>query len=849
VSAETAAPEEPSRQALLVGAVVHGSEVGTLEVLREGDRFLLPVDDLSGLLGVALVQRGETASLATPLGRVVVDPADLQQVEGVLYITGRTLSERLATPVSFDAGRYVLDFDPPWRSAAVGQDASRSTPRIPDIRAPRSTLSGLSGRLTHTRFGDHSNLAGDVGLDGRLARGLWRVRLEDSQTTPFEVREYQWYTRRDRTSFLAGRQRLQLHSTLAGFDLAGLQVAWTNRDAAARPPRLDSNVMASHGARPVESFQGPAPAGSFVRLQIEGRVVETQQVGFSGFYRFEDVALPSRQASEIEILIFDRHNRRVPVEIRRFRLAASNLLLPAGTGIHTGGVGETGTFTEGFFDADPMVPRSTGAFYQWRQGLNARMTGETAIQHAAGRTQAYTGLISRLGRAWILGLGLSRTEGAIGHSASLEGYGSRWRLYARSTSRPAEFELAGVGLDRADHVAEWFHDTLPRLKLGLTARSRDDGTERSRYILPSVAWHPVRSFHLDLRPDIYGDYQGNVGWAASEATRATLFVAQTSHLEVTHDLDPRYRLGFDSSFGGGFDERYTLSVARRALSLRGWAFRAGLVSTEHRLGYLLAANTPVLPGFHLQAEYQSIPFRSFATDESLGRLLISISTDLSHVGGRFLPARSTQGIREEGSMAGRIVVDPAVEQALQGESWARDLGGIRIVVDRRVRTRTDSAGRFYVGSLPPGVYSVELDTENLPIQFSPVRERHLVEVGSGAVTRVDFPVRLQLGMAGRVIGEAGVPIADVAVEVLDGRGARAAATRTDRFGLYRVDGLPPGSYLVRATIGSVDGSERVVERAANLATDFLFEQDLAPDAPALRVETSDPAGRDPRHPL
>ena len=64
--------------------------------------------------------------------------------------------------------------------------------------------------------------------------------MEDSRTTPFEVREYQWYTRRDQTSFLAGRQRLQLHSTLAGFDMAGLQVAWTNDYDSLAPQRLDS---------------------------------------------------------------------------------------------------------------------------------------------------------------------------------------------------------------------------------------------------------------------------------------------------------------------------------------------------------------------------------------------------------------------------------------------------------------------------------------------------------------------------------------------------------------------------------------------------------------------------------
>ena len=128
----------------------------------------------------------------------------------------------------------------------------------------------------------------------------------------------------------------------------------------------------------------------------------------------------------------------------------------------------------------------------------------------------------------------------------------------------------------------------------------------------------MRSFHIDLRPDIYGDYQGNALWNINEATRASVFIAQTSYLEVSHDLDSRYTLGYDTSFGGGFDHRHTLSITRRALSFKGWSFKAGVVAAEEQFGYMLSANTPVLPGFHLQAEYQSIPYRSFATNESMG---------------------------------------------------------------------------------------------------------------------------------------------------------------------------------------------------------------------------------------
>ena len=136
-------------------------------------------------------------------------------------------------------------------------------------------------------------------------------------------------------------------------------------------------------------------------------------------------------------------------------------------------------------------------------------------------------------------------------------------------------------------------------------------------------------------------------------------------------------------------------------------------------------------------------------------------------------------------------------------------------------------GQFFIGALQPGVYQIELERDNLPIELVPRLARLNAQVGGAAVTRVDFIVRPEFGAAGRVVGPDGAPIAGLALELLDGARVVVERTVTDAFGLYRMDGLPVGSYLLRVAPGArgVSG-EPASSRIVNIADDFVFGQDL-----------------------
>jgi len=239
-------------------------------------------------------------------------------------------------------------------------------------------------------------------------------------------------------------------------------------------------------------------------------------------------------------------------------------------------------------------------------------------------------------------------------------------------------------------------------------------------------------------------------------------------------------------------------------------------------GYLLGGRITLLAGIVGQARLES---NSLGADSDLAReprLLVNLIADLGLARGRFVAA-SPQSVREgRGGIAGVVLVD-----APRGFP-KYDLADVPVSVNGRRVARTDANGQFFIGALEPGVYRVELEPDNLPIELVPRLRSLNAEVGGAAVTRVDFVVRPEYGIAGRVVAGSGDPVRGVRVELLDGSRIVVARSVTDRFGLYRMDGLPVGSYLLRVEpftrsgVGA-EGPSRIVR----ITDDFLFGQDLS----------------------
>ncbi len=134
--------------------------------------------------------------------------------------------------------------------------------------------------------------------------------------------------------------------------------------------------------------------------------------------------------------------------------------------------------------------------------------------------------------------------------------------------------------------------------------------------------------------------------------------------------------------------------------------------------------------------------------------------------------------------------------------WGQPAGPTRILA---ATAHTDAEGRATLGELAPGEYRLHV---RAPSTLPAVRQLSLSE-GDNAVT-VEVERGASLGVTVRRAGSRqGVPGSEVRIQGVGDGGLRACTT--DGSGSCRVDGLPVGSYTVRA---SAPGGRSVAERVA-----------------------------------
>jgi len=180
-------------------------------------------------------------------------------------------------------------------------------------------------------------------------------------------------------------------------------------------------------------------------------------------------------------------------------------------------------------------------------------------------------------------------------------------------------------------------------------------------------------------------------------------------------------------------------------------------------------------------------------------------------GGRFggIPPRdNAQGPVGTAKIAGRIVsaeTSSPIRRA-QVNINSRDANFGRTVV-------TDSDGRYELSALPAGRYRLFVNKAGfVPLEYGQARPFEAgkpIDIAAGEVLeKIDFSLPRGSAITGRITDEFGDPIADAQVEALRyqfvngerqlasvGRGAQ-----TDDLGAYRIFGLMPGDYIVRASI-------------------------------------------------
>ena len=247
---------------------------------------------------------------------------------------------------------------------------------------------------------------------------------------------------------------------------------------------------------------------------------------------------------------------------------------------------------------------------------------------------------------------------------------------------------------------------------------------------------------------------------------------------------------------------------------------AGAVLTDGEPGLLLGGQIDLMPGIVARAQYESETVLDDTGFTQPERLMFSLFADLGVSRGRIVAAQMSSVREDRGGIAGAVKLE--APSGFPGY----DLGDLAVLLDGRRVTRTREGGKFYIGNLRPGVYRLELGSENLPIELAPLLGVVHAEVAGAAVTRMDFVVRPEFGLAGRVRRADGTPHAGQRVELVDDAGEIVQWAESDRFGLFRIDGVPIGVYTLRLADGEVPGGVQAPTRVVEIRDDFLFGQDL-----------------------
>ena len=816
-------PGEP----FLVGVIINGREIGTLDILQLDNTLLIPLESFAEIAEFTVEVDDENFQVQSPLGVVDIEPELFKQINGIIYVSKEVLKEKLKIDLELNTADLSLLADLPWRGGSQ-QRRREGIDLKPDFLAPRSGISSLKQEFNFYNSRGDTLLRSSSQLGGRIFGGAFRLRLDNNFENQPNISEYFFYKRNGRFRYQVGKQRVGLHPLLNGVGLTGFQLGYSNLPEDRFNPSYNANELVPRRSRPVQTFRGQAPPASFVQLRVGGIPIAQQQVGFDGRYEFLDVRLPVGQSKEIEIAIFDRNDLRVPRDIRSVRLNASDLLLPSGGNVQLAGLGFNGNLVQDslFDDYTSSDEGQPVGFYQLRQGLTNNLTLEGSLQAVPDTLQGQAGLVWRLANPIILSASVGSSRGELGYAADLDIQFDKLEINANSQSLPEGYRINSTG-ERFNHSLEAKYRFSNKFSLGVIGRSRKDGGSSADYILPTFFARPFSTLSLNGRPDINGDYLFNAFFRPSNSTRLSFNTYGDAYIsDLRYDLNRNYQVSLGSEFGQGLAPRYSVNFGRSPRSLRQLSWNLGLAYSDGEFGPLVGASMQVLPGLFARLDYQGIPSRARNGFGGLddGSLSVSLISDLSFAGGKVAPARASGIGKERGAIAGKLIIED------KKQNW--DLKGSVVRVYDKYNnfvgsSKTNRDGNFFIGNLKVGLHVVELETEELPIEIAVPKTSMVAEVASSAVTRLNFPTRIEYGVAGRITDTAGKAISQVRIELINPSGARVLSGVTDKFGLYRLDGVPVGKYTLQISPQeNLNNQRQLPKRNIEIRNEFVYDQNL-----------------------
>jgi len=835
--APVSVPAKGGVEPVAAGLIMNGQSIGDLVIYKADNDYWIPYAKFIEQTGIREASLpGQRPTFSTSVGTLTFDKGELKVFENVPCISFSSLGKSFLVKAIFDLHLFAASLDVPWSPARERNSANAAPAPVPDVSAPTGSLSFLSfdAGIQSDFHGLTSNSL-QVQAGGRMVGGVWDVDAEGDPSKHMDLRRYHWSTFTDHVAMRLGTGSNLLSPETANNDFTGLQFGWNNRgilDYLDTSGRSATDIFVSLNRNQNRTIEGIGPAAGVAELRFDGRIVARLRIKLDGRFAFENVRMSS-DLRKTEVYVYERSPEEKPIAILDYTQSILSGSLPGGEMLMRGGVGRSGNPM--IANQDPVATSGTG-FAQMQYGLNDRITLDAAAQYnpITATGEFSTGTIVSLGGNWAASVYGTEANRRYGSDLRIEGHGKAWSLSYLSQWNEHDFGFNGA----QQQTQEWLRfSARPAKSVDLLLygrKSRENGIETRSYLLPGAYVSLFRTLRLSAVPNEIGHYryEANQTFSPSSDLRViheTGIASVEWNKSLSSSLKARvfdeYAFNSNSNLSGAYLDWYPRNS-------RFDVFEFGVSRSGQESGFsgkwIRYLNTGLKVA--LQYNWNMALAQNLVTTNEYSEFIMppmsrhffacTVSWDLGFSGFHPFPIDRSAITTTRGGMAGRLKIDGGTKLS------SSDINDVNLLLDGRRLEQRQVDGSFFVGNLRPGLYTVAVDTENLPIELSAEKKKLLVEVKNGAVTNVNIPVHALYGIAGRLVDRRGNGIGKALIELIDAHATIVDTVSTNEFGDYRIDGLPTGNYRVRVV--SVDGMkiDHLMPEEVSIKGDYLTSVNL-----------------------
>ncbi len=826
--AQTAA--KAVQEPLFAEVYFNGRSAGSFDCFRENGEYWIPFSLFIEKSGLKTPEPGNvTVPYQTTLGTIHFSTGTIKLFDQKAYISLGELKNTFLVGGKFDSSNFAFVLDIPWQAGTPEMKKAGIPPVKPDITAPSSSLSFL--RIEPTSSWDfeekpEKNIFLEAG--GRLFSGVWDATFEGDPENDMMPTRYHWTSYNRHLAVRIGTGSSDVQSLLDNTPFTGIQLGWNNHNILNQldfERYSDSDIFLTLDRTQHRTIEGKGPPAAIAELRLDGIVVARQRIGLEGKFVFSNVRMTT-DLRKTEVYLYERSLREKPLARLNYTISILNRSMPAHELLIRGGTGVLGNP----FDKTGTHRPLTG-FAHIQYGLSNHISLEAAYQYnpESGSNDLMAGTAISIGNNWAASVYGAEVNSSTGADARIEGHGKMWDLSAMSSLREAGF--SGATSEREQSHALRFSTSFLKpfdFLLYGAMEKKGDATVK-RFLLPGAYCSIFNWLTLSTIPNDEERYRYEADMKLG--SRNDLSVVYDNKL-ITADL----RTDISESLISRLLNTYALNTHSNLTSLYlDWyptashfdVIRLGASHSEGQYGFSGAWSKFMNAGlrFTLQYSYNMNNAQQIDSEENFSESGIvknarqyvgfTMTWDMGFSKKKTYPINRTAISTTRGGLAGSLDI---MNDSQLGSS---DINDVDILVNGRKLSQRQIDGTFFVGNLPPGIYSVDIDTEKLPLELNVAQKTVRAEVRNGAVTEVNIPVYAEYGVAGCLTDSKGDALPQRSVEITGNDGKPPRLAVTDQFGYYRLDGLRAGTYTVRPA-----GQEKTQEKTFVIKNDFLFDINL-----------------------